>query len=239
MTIERVLPFLPVAPGAAVIPIVDDFLDLTGPARAATIELHSARVTRLMREIRSIDPNYQYDSAGEVWTLEGQVNQINDLRFDKAAASYRIRHDTAGLQEEVHRFLQLRVDAAYERGVSLFRAGRLTPRLSENEAIGNYIDREVRNELRTRLHLAGIRYSSGDVRVVGRQYNTSGERTSYVVPDARVGNGVYDWTLEPKTLSKRQVRGFFDSDVRPDWTAVIRPSQLGPRHSYFIKTPRG
>lgn len=238
-TVEQAIPDLKNAPAGAVLAIPDIFFDLTGPAQATLVAVHDSYTKALIREIQSIDPDYRFETLGPAGTLEGRVNEIMKLRWDRAAAIYKTKGDTRPLQTEALRFIQARVDAAYEEGAALYEAGDLKPRLSRNEAIGNYVDREVRNALRTRFQLSGIDHSPGQpVRVVGRQYDTSGSRPTYVVPDARVGLGDIDWTLEPKTLAKKQIRGNFNSDIRPEWTAIIRPRQLGPGHSYLIKTPR-
>jgi hypothetical protein len=192
----------------------------------------------MIADIQSIDPDYSYHSLGPVRTLEGQANEINRLRSDKAMTLYKVRGDERELQVEVARFIQIRVDAAYEAGASLYDAGSLPRGRSRNQAIGNYIDIRVRRELQEYFNLYGVDHTSGPLRVIGRQYDTSILEPTYVVPDARVEFGDYDWTLEPKTPGKRQIRGNFNSDLRPDWTMIIRPSQLGRGHTYLIKSPR-
>lgn len=57
---------------------------------------------------------------------------------------------------ETLRFVQQRVDNAYDDGVALLKAGRLIPRLSNQEAVGNYVNREVRRDLRVRYSQLGI-----------------------------------------------------------------------------------
>ena len=238
LILTQAIPALQDSPAGAIVAVPAGFLDLTGPASNAIGGLHEAFAKSLIKQIQAIDPDYRYESLGPTRTFEGRVNEINKLRFDRAVALYRARDDASALQVEVLRFIQARVDAAYDRATALYEAGELPRGRSRNHAIGNYIGMRVRRELQERLNFSRIDHTSGRVRVIGRQYNTSGAERTYVVPDARVDFGDYDWTMEAKTPGKRQVRGFFNSDLRPHWTAIIRPSQLGEGHSYFIKSPR-
>ena len=66
------------------------------------------------------------------------------------------------------------------------------------------------------------------------EYDTSGTDGTYRVPDARVGKVAFDWTLTCKTAATPQVRGFFDTDVRPDRVIIVRPSQLGGPNSTYV-----
>ena len=167
------------------------------------------------------------------------MTYLNGLRLDRASAMYRMSGDTRPLQVETLRFLQASVDRAYSKGLRLLQQGHLTPRLSPEEALGNFIDREARGDLRKMLNQ--YRISTGPnqrVKVIGREYDTSGSDRTYKIPDARIDLLAIDVTLTKKTLSTPQVRGFFSADFRPEATAIIRPSQLGPNSSYIIKQPR-
>jgi hypothetical protein len=218
--------------------MADGALELTSAAEAATQAIHRSRVRNMIADIQSIDPDYRYHSLAPAQSLQGQINEINKLRSDKAMALYRIRGDERELQVYVARFIQARVDAAYDEGAALYDAGKLPRGRSRNQAIGSYVDLRVRRNMQRYFNSYNIDYNQGPLRVIGRQYNTSGLEPTYVVPDARIEFGDYDWTLEPKRPSKKQIRGNFDSDLDPDWTMIIRPSQLGPDHTYLIKTPR-
>src|SRR3546814_15078839 len=82
------------------------------------------------------------------------------------------------------RFVQERVDQAYAEGIKLLRAGRLNIRLSEQEALGNFIDRRVRSDLRRRYHQYGIDAAGkGPVRVNRRENDSSGSELSFRLPD--------------------------------------------------------
>jgi hypothetical protein len=189
-------------------------------------------------QIRTIDPSYRLDSLGFPTTLEGQTNLIRQLRLDRAVAFYRVKGETRPLQVETLRMMQERADSAYTEGRVLFDAGRLQPRLSREEAIGNYVDRAVRRELRDLYNVRGIDYSKGQqIRVIGREYDTFGSDPTYRIPDARIGNIAFDVTISRKTLATPQVRGYFNSDFKPDAVLIVRPTQLGPNSTYAISRP--
>lgn len=120
----------------------------------------------------------------------------------------------------------------------LLKAGRLTPRLSNEEALGNYVDREVRQDLRERYNRFGIDSAgAGPVRVNRRENDSSSTDLTYRRPDARVNDVAFDVTLTRKTLGTAQVRGFFNTDFRPSRVIIIRPRQLGADHTYAIPRP--
>lgn len=149
-----------------------------------------------------------------------------------------MRGDYGPLQVETIRFAQRNVDLAYDQGLGLLKAGRLTPRLSDQEALGNYVDRQVRRSLRERYNQSGIDSAgAGPGRVNRRENNSSGGDLTYRRPDARVKDVATDVTLTRKTLSIPQVRGFFDADFRPSRVVIIRPRQLGTDHTYAIPRP--
>ncbi|HEX4183995.1 MAG TPA: hypothetical protein VHY34_12130 [Caulobacteraceae bacterium] len=136
------------------------------------------------------------------------------------------------------RFLQNAVDRAYEEGVTKYNTGRLKTRLSREEAIGNEVDAVVRRELRELFIEYQIRYGAGEnIRINNRDYSTSEDGNSYKIPDARVGNASFDWTLTLKTISSAQIRGFFSADARPEAVVIVRPSQLGQNSTYLIPRP--
>lgn len=238
LTLERTFPGLTNTPGGSLVALADNILDLTGPANRLTSGLAEDHVNMLIHQIRTIDPNYRLDSLGFPTTLEGQRNLIRQLRLERAEAFYRVKGETRPLQVETLRLMQERADRAYAEGLALLEAGRLKPRLSREEAIGNYIDRAVRSDLRDMYNVQAIDYSKGqNIRIIGREYDSSGSDSTYRIPDARVGNIAFDVTLSRKTLATPQVRGFFNSDFRPDAVIIIRPAQLGPNSTYAISRP--
>lgn len=238
MTLERTFPGLTNAPGGSLVALADNILDLSGPANRLTTELTEAYVDTLVRQISIIDPSYRLDLLGFPSTLDGQITLVRRLRLDRAAAFYRVKGETRPLQVEVLRYLQERTDKAYEQGVKKFDSGRLRVRLSREEAIGNYVDRVVRLNLKELYNSLGIVTSrDGPIRIIGREYTTSGEDQSYRIPDARVGNIAFDVSLTRKTARTPQVQGFFESDWKPDTVIIVRPSQLGPDSPYAITRP--
>ena len=130
------------------------------------------------------------------------------------------------------------VDDAYEEAVSEADAGRLQPRLSRQEAIGNWMDAEVRQKLKNMFASYGIPFGPGeDVTINNRDYETSEDDESYRIPDARLRDVSIDWTLVPKTISTPQIRGFFRADSQPCAVVIIRPSELGRDTTYLIPRP--
>ena len=82
----------------------------------------------------------------------------------------------------------------------------------------------------------GIPYGPGaDILVNNRDYEANGR--DYRVPDARVGDISYDWTIWQKTIGSAQIRGFFRADARPRGVIIIRPTQIGTGGAYLIPRP--
>lgn len=176
--------------------------------------------------------------GSRIVTLQGLNAKVNDLRLQRAAAVARGKGNYGPLQVETLRFIQQRADSAYDDAVALIKAGRLTPPLSNREAVGNHIDREVRRDLRARFNQLGIESSGkGPVRVNRREDDNSGTDLSYRRPDARVKQVAFDVTLTRKTLGTPQVRGFFNTDFQPSRVVIIRPRQAGAGHPYVISPP--
>jgi len=242
--LEDVFPGLRDAPSLA-IPLapIDGFLGISAGIDATDVAITWDFSRALVWEIKQVDPSFvdvellpMSGIAGLTW--QGRTNLINNLLMQRAAAYYRMRGDVGRLQVETLRFLQNAVDAAYEEAVSAADAGRLQPRLSREEAIGNRVDFEVRGELRDLFASFGIPYGPGaDVTINNRDYETSEDDESYRIPDARLRDVSIDWTLVPKTISTPQIRGFFRADSQPRAVVIIRPSQLGPDSTYLIPRP--
>lgn len=192
----------------------------------------------MIRQIQEVDPNYRLQSLGFPANLEGQNNLLRDLRLDRAAAFYRVSGEVRPLQVETLKFLQGRVDLAYAEGVNRFSNGQLTPRLSRNEAIGNFVDGQVRGELREFMRLNSISLQLGQQVQVNRRAHNVAEG-QYTVPDSRVGRIAFDVSLTAKTLRTRQIQGFFRSDFQPTSVVIVRPTQLGPNSTYIITKPKG
>ncbi|WP_253201345.1 hypothetical protein [Sphingomonas quercus] len=100
----------------------------------------------MIGQIRAVDPSYGFESLGFPTTLQGQINQVNALRFDRAVVLMRKEGELQPMQTETLRFMQESADIAYKEGLRQLQAGKLNVRLSEQEALGNFIDREVRRD---------------------------------------------------------------------------------------------
>jgi hypothetical protein len=238
LTLEQMVPRLAHSPAGSIIAVADSVFDLTGPSRAATDALTKIHMKAMIRQIQEVDPNYRFQSLGFPASLEGQNKLLRDLRLDRAAAFYRVRGEVRPLQVETLKFLQGRADTAYTEGERLLAFGRIRVRLSSAEALGNHIDRSTRRDLRALYEQRGISTNGeSSVRIIGREYDTSGSDRTYRIPDARVGRIAFDVSLTRKSLSTAQVRGFFNSDFRPDAVIIVRPSQLGPNSTYVIVRP--
>jgi len=170
--------------------------------------------------------------------LENQINLLRHLRFDRAAAYYRVKGSTDMLQLEMLRLMHESASRAYDEGRTLFDAGRLRPGLSRKKELQNYIGRRVRFDLRSKLDLKGIDYSEGQrVRVIGRKDRNFDSGHIHEPPDARADDIVLHVALARKTLASPQVRAFFNSEFRPGVVVIVRPSQLGPGSTYAITRP--
>ncbi len=238
MLIEQVVPTFANAPGGLIIGLADDAFDFMGGARAAPAELTEIHTRNLIRQIQEIDPSYRFQSVGVPSTIAGQNNQLRSLRLDRAMAYYRVRNDDGPLKLEVLGFLRRRVDARYGEALVLLQSGRISPRLNVNEALGNYVDLNVRNDLRHFYGRLGIFTGPGQHIQVNRRARNRAEGT-FTVPDSRIGDIAIDVSLTAKTLSTVQVQRFFGSDFQPRAVVILRPSQLGPNSSYIITRPKG
>jgi hypothetical protein len=212
---------------------IDGFLGISASADAAN----------LIAQIKAVDPSFVDNEllppggiAGLSW--QGRNNLIDDLRMERAVTFYEVLGDAGPLQVETLRFLQKTVDDAYANAVKEYDAGRLKSYLSREEAVGNDVDRNVRQQLRDYFDTYNIVYGPrGNITINNRDYDTSSSQRTWTVPDARVGNVSFDWTLTPKTISDQQIRGFFAADSRPIGVVIVRPTQLGANNIYLIPRP--
>lgn len=228
------------SPLGPVVQFLDNMLDLTGPADEADLDLSVVHMRALLDAIHAVDPNYVYEGleppgglAGMSW--QGRENVINGLQADLAAAIYRVRGDIRPLQEVTLQFMQRTANDAYDEAVKKYNNGELDFSLSQEATIGRDIDSAVRIQLNNFYNNLGI--STGPesaIRVNRRAYDTSDPPPSYRVPDARVGNFIFDTSLEAKKPSKGQIRDFFNADFAPAGVVIVRPNQLGSNSSYII-----
>jgi hypothetical protein len=235
MTLQQVFPNFRSAVGSAILAPIDGFFNPTGPANELVTVLSGKFANSIIAQTKKVDPKYFPNDAFPD-TFAGQMNYLNNLRMDRAVAFYRVRGDPRPLQVETLRFLQRSVDKAYAEGIRALKLKSVKITLSEQEALGNFIDRQVRRDLREWYNIHRVVSDPRHpVRVVGREYQTEGIDRTYTIPDARVGNAAFDATLAQKTFSMKQIRGFFGSDFEPQMVVIVRPSRAGG--SYVIMRP--
>ena len=237
--LEHAFPGLRGSPAGAIVAVADGFFDLSGPSHAATTALARKWSDMWENDIRELVPGYRYEGAFPT-TFQGQMNRLGDLRWTRAMHYLRIKGDLRPLQIETIRFMQESADRAYDQALAMLDAKGLKIRLSDREALGNYIDRAVRVRLRRKLDAYQIEEPmNGPVRVNRREDNSArGEATSRR-PDARIGNLALDVTLTEKSLKTSQVRGFFATNFETDHVIIIRPRKIGEKYTYAIKRPGG
>jgi len=238
----EVFPGLRNAPvSSSILAPIDGFLGISEAAEGANYAATQLQVQSLYNEHRALDPNYRYPDSFqplEAMSWEGRANYLDQMRQELAVAKFNIQGNIEPLQVETLRFLQKQVDIRYDEAISKYKAGELTTYLGENEAVGNYIDVNVRRDLRILYNQLGVSYAAGQpVRVNSREYDTSGTDRTYKIPDSRVGNIAFDVTLTPKAPGSAQIRGFFSADFAPRAVVIVRPSQLGRNSTYLITRP--
>ena len=173
-------PGLSDAPGLA-IPLapIDGFLGVSAAADEADLDGALGQYWGLVHQIKQVDPTFADEEllprdGIDGLTRQGRTNLINHLLMERAAAYYRVRGDVGFLQVETLRFLQNAVDAVYPEAVAAADAGRLQPRLSREEAIGNQVDFRVRQALRQLFDEYGIPYGPrANLTINNRDYETS------------------------------------------------------------------
>lgn len=91
MTLQQVSPRLRNAPAGAIVAVAGNLLEVWGPGDRLTASLTQQYSDTLIAQIQEIDPTYRFASLGSPATLQGQINQINRLRMDRAAILYPMR----------------------------------------------------------------------------------------------------------------------------------------------------
>jgi hypothetical protein len=245
-TLQEMFPGLKEHPFVtAVLGPLDHFVGFSALADEMNLSATTNMYHSLVAQIKAIDPHFvDYEIfpeggiAGMSW--EGRANLINYLRFERAAAYYNIRGQVGPLQVETLRFLRKTVDYYYVEAVRKFNAGQLKPQMSPEVAIGNYIDGETRGRLKEIFNQLNIEFGkSKNITVNNRDYDTSRSKKNYRVPDARIGNVAFDWTIGLKTADTNQVRDFFKADSKPVGVVIVRPSQVDSNGAYYIPRPVG
>jgi hypothetical protein len=216
---------------------IDGFLGATQAADDANLAATEIEYRNLINDFKQLDPSFADEEllpsegiAGLDW--KGRNNLTIGLRVRLAAEYYRLSGDIEPLQLETLRYLQNDVDVAYDDAVVLFNTGKLKQYLSEEEAIGNYIDPKVRDDLKRTFSYYKIPFGPRSaITINNRDYISP---TEYRVPDARIGDVSFDWTLTEKTMRTPQISDYFRTQSQVRAVFVIRPKQLGPNNTYLI-----
>lgn len=231
-SLKQVFPGFEPGVTAAILAPVDGVLGFSALADEANLEATMAAYRRLTAEIKEVDPSFvdaELLPEGGIAGLsfEGRNSLIDHLLMTRASAYYRLRGDAGRLQVETLRFLQKSVDGAYTKAIEEYDAGRYNPRLPRDVAVGQHMDGNVRRGLKELFSMYKIPYGPGTEIIVNNRDHNSRPPVSYRVPDLRIRDVTYDWSLTRKTAGSRQIRGFFAADARPRATVIIRPSQRG------------
>ncbi len=149
MTLEQTFPGLRDAPEGAVISLLDNVFGFTAPANEDMVKTTQERSAYLISQIKALDPHWTFQSLGFPTTWEGQKNQLNDLRMQRAATFARVKRDLRPMQVETVRVMQNLTDQAYSKALKLYEAGAFRKHLSKGQAIGSYVDNWVRKNFRT------------------------------------------------------------------------------------------
>lgn len=235
--LERAFPGLRDSPAGAIVAAADGLLGISAPASATTTALAKNWANMWENDIRALVPGFRYGKPFPA-TFREQMDYLNDLRWIRAMHYLRVKRDFQPLQLETVRFIQQQADQAYDEALALLAARGLKIRLSDQEALGNYVDSVVRSQLRMRLTKYRLKaLGKGQVKVNRREKGTMGGEVNYRRPDARIGALAFDVTVTEKTLKTKQIRGFFAADFQPAHVIIIRPHQVGGRSTYIIKRP--
>lgn len=233
----ELFPGLATARGDTMVYPATGALDNIEPSIRRSDRAARAAANALIAEIREVDPGYVppnlNDPAIFPRTANGRVAYIDQLRQERAAALLRVRGDLQPIQLETSRFMQQRVDLAYDEGSRKYDNGEISSPFGREHAIGNYIDRTLDRELRAFYDSLGISIE-GDLVRVHRGENIT--FSTYVIPDARVGDIYFDISVSEKRPTNDQVVAFFATGSRPKYVLIVRPRQRG--RSYIITPPQ-
>jgi hypothetical protein len=225
----------------ALIAPVDHFIGFSSMADQVGRTASAMVYQNLTNEIKAIDPKYNdaalFPPGGFAGLPQADRNRIIERTLmDRASAYYRVRGDARPLQIETLKFLRKTVDKAFADAVQADHAGILIHRLSRQEAIGNFVDKAVRDQLKDLYNKSAVPYGAGqNIRINNRDYDSSSSQKNYVIPDARIADTAFDWTIRMKKSSDSQIRGFFAADARPKGVVIIRPSQIDSNGgAYYI-----
>jgi hypothetical protein len=173
------------------------------------------------------------DYGATVTELQGiYENHVRDQRLRETWGndyrSVRIGKSQMTVMEFEKRVLDIHVgatDKAYATGVELIAKGELQVKPGEYaKELGVFIDRQVRDTLRTFARAEGINDSSAsNLYAINRRIKNEYD---IGIPDSRLGFNLYaDTTLARKNAYTPQIMKW--NDIRSGNFLIIRPSDLG------------
>jgi hypothetical protein len=239
MTLEQAFPHLddPFLQGIA--SIAQPALDIFGPGAEAQIQVLNAHAKKVLEDIKKLEPNFVHQEIVSPYpSVEAGAARLDDLMMWRAAIHLRKTGNLGPLKTAMLIRVQREMNKAYEDGIDLRKNGRLKSQgVNDEMKLGNYIDKEVRERIRSALDWYGIKAAAnGRVRVNRRLY-IDGHGGSYGIPDIRVGDTIVEGSLTRKTMSTPQLRRFAQGQSKPRYIAVVTPSGTHPQHTYIYKLP--
>ena len=234
----------PVGPSGALFGVLDNLLDLTGPAIALQADLLDASTRSSIRDILAIDPDHSWPdrlgaSGPEAESLSWKLADANFFRGELAATRYIVQGNIGALQNETLRVYQGFVDQGYEQALKEFRGGTLKPGdgWSAEQAIGSRMDELARLDMR--VWYAQYRINPGlDINVTVNNRLATQPEGSYRIPDVRVGGVVFDASLSAKKGGAAQIRGFYSSPMVKT-VIIVRPTMMLNGGAYALPKSGG
>lgn len=236
-----------------------DPLGLIEPLIGVHSALNAERKIEQLREqmqkagVKHLPPGYQMslDAQGNSYRDYGRTLEDLTSRYLEHAEESRmkatwgerwrdLRIGKSGMtpvqfEERVMKIQQAAADAneAYEQGLKDMAAGfvKRNPNMHENVALGSYVDKQVRLELRAFAQKEGL-HESGQSKIFAvNRYLREPEVAGRGQPDVRSGYNLYiDTTLALKHGETEQIMNWHR--IKPGHFLMIIPNQIGG--SYVI-----
>lgn len=223
---------LPTGPSGAIFGVLDNLLDITGPATALQAGFLDDSIRNSIGEILSIDPNHSWPdrlgaSGPEAQSLRWKQADADFYRGELAATKYIVQGDVGALQNETLRVYQGFVDRGFQQALDEATAGVLKQPAgwSRAQALGSRMDGLARTDMRTWYAEQNIN-PGRDINVTVNNRLATQPEGSYRIPDVRVGGVIFDASISPKQSFTPQVRGFYSSPVVKS-VFIVRPTSMG------------
>ncbi|WP_375397095.1 hypothetical protein, partial [uncultured Sphingomonas sp.] len=235
---------LPTGPSGALFGVLDNLLDITGPAVELQSDLLDLSIRNSIGEILSIDPDHNWPdrlgaSGAEGQSLRWKLANADFYRGELAATKYIVQGDVGALQNETLRVYQGFVDQRYEQALNEFKAGTLTPSpgWSPEQAIGSRMDELARRDMRAWYAQHSIN-PGFDINVTVNNRLATQPEGGYRIPDVRVGGVVFDASLSAKQSGAAQIRGYYSSPVVKT-VIIVRPTMMTNGGAYALPRSGG